>query len=309
MSTAIKTEQLTESLAATTPKVVLSVRNLVKRYKDNTLANDGVSLDVYEGQLISILGHNGAGKTTLMRQITAELKPTSGDISIFGIDSIRRPQDVKGLMGVTPQECELFQSLTVHEHLEFFGRLKGLDRKKARERSGRMVEELNMTAYTKKQVGNISGGLKRRVMIGIAMIAEPKILVLDEPTTGLDPASRREVWHQISSVVAAGQTVILTTHYMEEAERLSERIAIMQGGKLVTVGRLEDLYAGIKQSYRLSYKDTYDIDGIGQPVVVYGKSFAELKSIIESEGLAEYSIARVSLEDVYFELTGERLED
>jgi ABC-type multidrug transport system ATPase subunit len=309
MSTVVKTQQPAESLPATTPKVVLSVRNLVKRYRDNTLANDRVSLDVYEGELISILGHNGAGKTTLMRQITTELKPTSGEINIFGIDSIRRPQDVKRLMGVTPQECELFHSLTVREHLEFFGRLKGLDRKKASQRAERMIEELSMTGYAKKQVGHLSGGLKRRVMIGIALIAEPRILVLDEPTTGLDPASRREVWNQISSVVAAGQTVILTTHYMEEAERLSERIAIMQGGKLVTVGRLEDLYAGIKQSYRLSYKDQYNIDGIGQPIVVYGSSFAGLKAITEREGLAEFSIARVSLEDIYFELTGERLED
>src|SRR6185295_3844169 len=137
--------QSIESSAVTTPKVVLSVRNLVKRYRDNTLANDRVSLDVFEGELISILGHNGAGKTTLMRQITTELKPTSGEISIFGIDSIRRPHDVKTLMGVTPQECELFQSLTVHEHLELFGRLKGLDRKNARKRAERMVEELSMT--------------------------------------------------------------------------------------------------------------------------------------------------------------------
>ena len=309
MTTAVRTEHLRDVPTAPGRSVVLSVRDLVKRYKDNTLANDRVSLDVYEGELISILGHNGAGKTTLMRQITTELKPTSGEITVFGIDIIRRPQDVKHLMGVTPQECELFYSLKVLEHLELFGRLKGLDRKKSRQRAEQMVEELSMTAYSKKQVGNLSGGLKRRVMIGIAMIAEPKILVLDEPTTGLDPASRREVWHQISSVVAAGQTVILTTHYMEEAERLSERIAIMQAGKIVTAGRLEDLYAGIKQSYRLSYKDSYDIDGIGQPVVVYGSSFAELKSIIEREGLAEYSIARVSLEDVYFELTGERLEE
>ena len=309
MTTAFRAEQQRDVTTATARSVVLSVRNLVKRYKDNTLANDNVSLDVYEGELISILGHNGAGKTTLMRQITTELKPTSGEIDIFGIDIIRRPQDIKSLMGVTPQECDLFQSLTVLEHLELFGRLKGLDRKKSRQRAERLIEELSMTAYTKKQVGHLSGGLKRRVMIGIAMIAEPKILVLDEPTTGLDPASRREVWHQISSVVAAGQTVILTTHYMEEAERLSERIAIMQAGKIVTVGRLQDLYAGIKQSYRLSYRDSYDIDGIGKPVVVYGSSFAELKSVIEREGLAEYSIARVSLEDVYFEMTGERLED
>jgi ABC-2 type transport system ATP-binding protein len=309
MTSAVKTERPKDITVAVTPRVVLSVRDLVKRYKDQTLANDNVSLDVYEGELISILGHNGAGKTTFMRQITTELKPTSGQIEIFGIDSIRHPQEVKHLMGVTPQECELFQSLTVLEHMELFGRLKGLDKKTAHKRAERMVEELNMTAHTTKQVGNLSGGLKRRVMIGIAMINEPKILVLDEPTTGLDPASRRDVWHQISSVVAAGQTVILTTHYMEEAERLSERIAIMRGGKLVTVGRLEDLYAGIKQSYRLSYKDSYNIDGIGQPVVVYGSSFAELKSVIEREGLAEYSIARVSLEDVYFELTGERLED
>jgi len=307
MSTVVKPEQMASPIG-TSQKVVLSVRDLVKEYKDQTVANDHLSLDVYEGELISILGHNGAGKTTFLRQITTELRPTSGSITLFDTDVIRHPQEVKQLMGVTPQECELFHSVTVREHLELFGRLKGLDRKRARTRATQMIEELNMVQYANKQVGLLSGGLKRRVMIGIAMVAEPKILVLDEPTTGLDPASRREVWHQISAYVAAGQTVILTTHYMEEAERLSERIAIMRGGKLVLVGRLEELYGSIKQSYKLSYRDSFNIDGIGQPVVVYGSSFAELKSIIEREELAEYSIARVSLEDVYFELTGERLE-
>jgi ABC-type multidrug transport system ATPase subunit len=292
---------------AAIPAPALRVRGLVKTYRDGTTANCGIDLDVRPGEVLAILGPNGAGKTTFLRQITTELRPTSGEITIFDIDAIAQPVQAKRLMGITPQEAGVFQNLTVREHLELFGRLKGLSARDAGRQVDEIVFELGLGADKDKRVGHLSGGQRRRILIGLALLDRPPLLVLDEPTTGLDPSSRRVVWEVIRRAVADGATVILSTHYMEEAERLSDRIGIIALGRLIASGTLEELLAQVTRSYRVSYRDP--LDPFGNVRVHYCDSFAETQSHIASLQLSEYSIARASLEDVYFELTGGRFSE
>ncbi|MDX6484668.1 MAG: daunorubicin/doxorubicin transport system ATP-binding protein [Gaiellaceae bacterium] len=286
--------------------LAVCVRGLVKRYKDGTEANCGIDLDVRRGEVVSVLGPNGAGKTTFLRQLTTELLPTSGSVSIFGVDAVAEPERAKRVMGITPQEAGLFEALTVREHLELFARLKGLSKRDARADALGVIGELGLVPETLKQVGALSGGQRRRILIGLALLGRPPLLVLDEPTTGLDPSSRRAVWGVIRRAVAGGATIILSTHYMEEAERLSDRVGVIKAGRLVAFGTLDELLSHVERSYRLSYRDP--LDPLGDLCVRRCASFAEAQQYIARALLSEYSIARASLEDVYFELTGEPFE-
>jgi ABC-2 type transport system ATP-binding protein len=286
--------------------LAISVRDLVKHYSDGTEANRGISLDVRRGEVVAILGPNGAGKTTFLRQLTTELRPTAGSVNVLGFDAIAEPERAKRMMGITPQEAGLFEALTVREHFEFFARFKNLTKREAREAAHEVIAELGLVNETNKRVGALSGGQRRRILIGLALLGEAPLLVLDEPTTGLDPSSRRAVWGVIRRAVANGATVILSTHYMEEAESLSDRIAIIAEGRLLAFGTLDELLARLDRSYRLSYRDPFD--PTGEINVRHCASFAEAQQHISQELLSEYSIARASLEDVYFTLTGELFE-
>jgi ABC-2 type transport system ATP-binding protein len=206
-------------------------------------------------------------------------------------------------MGITPQEAGVFERLTVREHFELFARLKHLSTREAREAAREVIAELELIGETNKSVGSLSGGQRRRILIGLALLGRPPLLVLDEPTTGLDPASRRAVWGVIRRAVNTGTTVILSTHYMEEAERLSDRIAVIADGRLIAFGTLDELLARLDRSYRLSYRDP--IDPLSDLRIRYFASFAQAQQHIAGDLLSEYSIARASLEDVYFTLTGE----
>jgi ABC-2 type transport system ATP-binding protein len=283
--------------------VAVRVRELVKRYADGTEANRGIDLDVRRGELISILGPNGAGKTTFLRQISTELRPTSGSIEILGMNAIAAPQRVKQLMGITPQEAGVFESLTVREHFELFARLKNLSKAEARAATSEVISALGLVAETGKRVGSLSGGQRRRILIGLALLGRPPLLVLDEPSTGLDPSSRLAVWGVIRRAVTDGATVILSTHYMEEAERLSDRIGIIAQGRLIAFGTLDELLGRLERSYRLSYRDP--LDPFGELCVRYFANFNKAREHVAAGELSEYSIARASLEDVYFTLTGE----
>ena len=284
------------------PPLAVCVRGLVKHYGDGTEANRGIDLNVRRGEVVSILGPNGAGKTTFLRQLTTELRPTAGSVEVFDVDAIREPQRAKRLMGITPQEAGLFEALTVREHFEFFARFKHLAKSAARAAAHEVIAELGLVPETDKRVGALSGGQRRRILIGLALLGRPPLLVLDEPTTGLDPSSRRTVWQVIRRAVGAGATVILSTHYMEEAERLSDRIGIIAEGRLIAFGTLDELLARLERSYRLSYRDP--LDPLGDLHVRFCPSFAAAQQHVARELLSEYSIARASLEDVYFTLTG-----
>jgi len=291
----------------TSSMAAVYVRGLVKRYKNGTKANRGIDLDLYPGELISILGPNGAGKTTFLRQLTTELRPTSGSIEIFGIDAVAAPQRAKQLMGITPQEAGVFESLTVSEHLELFARLKRVSSAVARQQTAKVIEALDLAGETKKRVGSLSGGQRRRVLIGLALLGHPPLLVLDEPTTGLDPSSRMAVWGVIRRAVTDGAAVILSTHYIEEAERLSDRVGVISRGRLIACGSLDQLLGQLERSYRLSYRDA--LDPFGKLCERYFASFADAQRMVAHEKLSEYSIARATLEDVYFRLAGERFAE
>ncbi|HLR05767.1 MAG TPA: ABC transporter ATP-binding protein [Pyrinomonadaceae bacterium] len=285
-------------------RAAIRVRGLVKQYRDGTEANRGIDLEVRRGELVSILGPNGAGKTTFLRQITTELKPSAGSVEIFGLDAVAAPQQAKRAMGITPQEAGVFETLRVREHLELFGGFKGLAKREARRSATEILHELDLDAEANKRVGDLSGGQRRRILIGLALLGNPPLLVLDEPTTGLDPVSRRAVWKVIRRRVTDGCTVLLSTHYIEEAERLSHRVAIISAGKMIAIGTLDELLSRLTKSYRLSYRERLD-----ETQVRYFAAFAEAQRYIAEQRIAEYSLARASLEDVYFELTGHRFED
>jgi ABC-2 type transport system ATP-binding protein len=214
----------------------ISIRALTKRYKKGALANDAIDLDVPAGSIYGLLGPNGAGKTTLVRQLTGELLPTSGEITVAGVDVVRNPMAAKWLMGIVPQEAGTFEVVTTEDHLKLFGRLRGLGIGAARARAEQLMQQLDLLPHRDKQSRHLSGGLRRKLLVGMALVADPRVLVLDEPTTGLDPRSRREVWDLITSVRSTGATVLLTTHYMEEAEALCNQVAIIGEGRVLARG-------------------------------------------------------------------------
>ncbi len=287
-------------------EVAVRIRDLGKVYRNGTEANRGISLEVRRGEIVAVVGPNGAGKTTFLRQLTTELRPTKGSVTVFGVDAVAEPERAKRSMGITPQEAGLFERLTVREHFELFARLKRLSKREARVAAQQIIDDLGLAADTNKKVGILSGGQRRRILIGLSLLGRPPLLVLDEPTTGLDPSSRRDVWRLIRRAVDDGATVILSTHYMEEAERLSDRIGVIAKGKLIAFGTLDELLARLERSYRLSYRNP--TDQLSEIQVLYFASFAEVRQHISRALLTEYSIARASLEDVFFDLTGEAFD-
>ena len=219
----------------------VEVSDLNKRYKNGTWANRDISFSVGHGELVGILGPNGAGKTTLVRQITTELLPTSGDVRVMGYSAVSEPLRVKSLMGTIPQEATLFHRLSVRHHLRAFGRFHGLSRKDSRARADELIDALRLGDHRDKEPYELSGGLRRRVLVGIAVIARPLLLVLDEPTAGLDPQSRRDLWSVVTQYKAEGTAVLLTTHYMEEAEELSDRVGIIKDGRMMAMDTVDSL--------------------------------------------------------------------
>ena len=212
---------------------------LVKRYK-NLIAVNRLNLEIHQGELFSLLGVNGAGKTTTIKMLTCITKPTDGDAFIGGYSVNTQPEQVKRLLGVSPQETAVAPNLSVKENLELICGIHGFSKEKTEAKINELTEQFALEAVLKRKAGKLSGGWQRRVSIAMALISEPRILFLDEPTLGLDVIARHELWDMIRSLKGK-VTVILTTHYMEEAESLSDRIGIMKDGKLLAVGAAEEL--------------------------------------------------------------------
>ncbi len=209
----------------------IRIDNLTKRYKDVT-AVDGLSLTIEQGELFSLLGVNGAGKTTTIKMLSCLTQPTSGDAFLQGKSIRQDPGAVKALIAVSPQETAVAPGLTVRENLELICGVHGFSKEKRHAKIEELTELLGLESVIGRKAGKLSGGWQRRLSIAMALISEPKILFLDEPTLGLDVLARSELWDLIRALKAK-VTIILTTHYMEEAEALSDRIAIMKGGKLL----------------------------------------------------------------------------
>lgn len=213
--------------------------SLVKQYK-NITAVDDLSFEISKGELFSLLGVNGAGKTTTIKMLTCLTQPSNGNAYIFGHSIINDSNQIKGLIGVSPQETAIAPNLTVEENLELICGINGFPKEKTRERINELSKQFSLGDVLKRKAGKLSGGWQRRVSIAMALISEPQILFLDEPTLGLDVIARHELWEVIRSL--KGEiTIILTTHYMEEAEALSDRIGIMKNGKLLTIGSVDEL--------------------------------------------------------------------
>lgn len=212
---------------------------LTKKYKDIT-AVDSLDLTVRKGELFSLLGVNGAGKTTTVKMLSCLTKPTSGDAVLLGNSIIQNEKEVKSIIAVSPQETAVAPNLTVKENLELMCGVHGFSRQKSKTKVLEFADRFELGSILNKRAGKLSGGWQRRLSIAMALISEPEILFLDEPTLGLDVIARSELWDVISSLKGK-ITIILTTHYMEEAEALSDRIGIMKDGHLLTVGTAEEL--------------------------------------------------------------------
>jgi len=277
--------------------LAIDIRHLTKRFKNGVLANDAIDLGVPCGVVFGLLGPNGAGKTTLVRQITGELVPSSGSVHVLGIDVQQEPHRSKSLMGIVPQEADVFMALTPEEHLHLFGRLRGLSRVEAAARAQELLGLLDLREHRKKRSFHLSGGLKRKLLVGMAIVASPKVLVLDEPTTGLDPNSRRQVWGLIRSLKQEGASILLTTHNMEEAEALCTSVAILDSGRVLAHGAIEEIRALCSNRFKGTYREN------GAVNAVYGQTHAEVVGRLESLGVEEYAVARTTLEDLYLELT------
>ncbi|VEG54649.1 daunorubicin resistance ABC transporter ATP-binding subunit [Mycolicibacterium aurum] len=227
---------------------MIEVDCLSKTYQGVSALSE-VSLAVPTGSILALLGHNGAGKTTTVQILSTLIPPTSGRARVGGYDVVEQAAQVRESIGVTGQSACLDELLTGRENLALFGRLRGLRRRDARRRADELIEQFDLGRAADRPVQTYSGGMRRRVDIAIALVMTPKVLFLDEPTTGLDPRSRRQVWELVSSLAAEGVTVLLTTQYLEEADVLSDSIVILNAGRVVASGTSEELKARTGATY------------------------------------------------------------
>ena len=217
----------------------IQTTGLTKRYKQIT-AVDRFHLEIQQGELFSLLGVNGAGKTTAIKMLSCLIKPTAGDALVGGYSILKEPEQVKHLIGVSPQETAIAPNLSVKENLELICGIHGFSKEKTKAKISELQQQFSLERVLHRKAGKLSGGWQRRVSIAMALISEPQILFLDEPTLGLDVIARRELWDVIHALKGK-ITIILTTHYMEEAEKLSDRIGIMKNGNLRAIGTVEEL--------------------------------------------------------------------
>ncbi len=307
--------------------VAVRVEGVRKSYGE-VEAVRGVSFEVLDGELFGLLGPNGAGKTTLMRMIVGILPPDEGRIEIKGIDVWRSPKAVKRIIGYSPQENVAYSDHTGYENLMFYAGLYGIPRGEARRRAKELLELVGLSDAANRRVETYSGGMKRRLNLAIALVNDPEVLILDEPTTGLDPRVRREVWDVLLKLRGEGKSILMATHYMEEAEALSMRVGIMDEGRIVALDNPEEL----KRRVGLRSVIEVEISGEGNPIPILSEFSADGKVLsrdrvyrvytMDPEGdvprlvsrlaSAGFKIVRVSveeptLEDVFLKLTGKRL--
>jgi len=303
---------------------LIHARGLVKRFGSFT-AVDGIDLDLQRGEAFGFLGPNGAGKSSTMRMIGCVSPPSAGELSILGLDPLTDGREIRSRLGVVPQEDTLDSELTVRENLLIYGRYFGLPRDVIRERTARLLDFVELSDRADDQVEPLSGGMKRRLTIARSLINEPDVLLLDEPTTGLDPQARHVVWDRLFRLKQQGVTLVLTTHYMDEAEQLCDRLVVMDAGKIAAEGSPRELIerystpevlelrfdpadhqqaaeklAGVPAQRREVLADRvllYVDDGDAALAVVHRYGLEPLTSLVR----------RSTLEDVFLHLTGRQL--
>lgn len=241
---------------------VIKVRNLVKKF-GRFIANDNLNFDVYEGEIFGFLGANGAGKTTAIRILSGLSEPTSGEVTVAGFDARRESEKIKRNIGYMCQKFSLYEDLTVKENIALYGGIYGMKKSMIKERTGELLEKLHFREYENRLISDLPMGLRQKLAFSVAILHEPKIVFLDEPTGGVDPITRRQFWEMIYETATRGITVFVTTHYMDEAE-YCDRISIMSEGKIVALDTPEQL----KKQYKASTVEEVFIK-IARPVVNY----------------------------------------
>jgi ABC-2 type transport system ATP-binding protein len=301
----------------TTPSI--EAHDLTKHFGD-LVAVDHLSLSVSPGEIFGLLGRNGSGKTTTVRMLTTLLRPTSGAAVIAGFDVVRQPDDVRRSSGVTLQDAALDPNMTGREHLNLIGRLLLFGKKEAAARSTEILEAFGLNVAADRRIGTYSGGMQRRLDIATALFSRPPVLFLDEPTTGLDPQSRRALWEEILRLRADGTTVLLTTQYLEEADQLADRIGVIDGGKLIAGGTPSELRAAhglrtitVPGDHHLTTLAATVVAGTVTardgltiidvlPDASIDEALAQIRSVAGT--LEDVTITKASLEDVFVHLTG-----
>ncbi len=297
------------------------------KYYNKLAAVNGVNLNIGQRELFSLLGPNGAGKTTTISMLCCLLKPTSGTAQVMGHDITKESFKVKELIGVSPQETAISERLNCLENLTLVGRIHSLSTEQIRQRSRELVRLMGLTGREKERVGTFSGGLKRRLSIAMALIHDPPVIFLDEPTLGLDPQARRAMWQHIAQL-KKGKTILLTTHYMEEADSLSDKIAIIDEGRIVTSGTPTQLKGSLKTAtstmlvhgknitpevittLRSKYAEVNEVDG-GLRISHQALDFKALTEHLYSLSVTVSSatLEQPSLEDVFLQITGKEYRD
>jgi ABC-2 type transport system ATP-binding protein len=290
----------------------------------------GISLEIPAGETFGLLGPNGAGKTTTLSMLSTLLKPSRGDVLVFGASAVGDPAEVRRRVGLAPQQISLYPTLTGEENLAFFGRLHGVGPAAGRQRVERLLELVGLAARRADPVHTYSGGMQRRLNLACSLIHEPRLLLLDEPTAGVDPQSRENLFEVIQRIASAGTTIVYTTHYIEEAERLCDRIAILDEGRIAAVGTLQELLGMIGMGEVIEIRgaaaarraDSFealpevvkverDEDVVRLYVSSASRALTLLAGLLRESGdqIESLEVYRVSLERVFMHLTGKALRD
>ena len=307
--------------------------NLMKTYnKGSVQAFDGLSLDVEEGTVLGVLGPNGAGKTTTVRILATLLSPDSGRANVAGIDVLKHPDEVRKIIGLSGQYAAVDETLTGWDNLIMFGRLYHLSAKAASARAVELLEQFRLTESAKRPIRTYSGGMRRRLDLAASLIVRPKVLFLDEPTTGLDPRGRQDMWGVIDELVKGGVTLLLTTQYLEEADHLADEIAVIDHGKVIARGTSDTLkkqvggerleivvenenMAAVKEIVAKVSGSAINVDeGLRQvsaPVTTGSKALLEAAKLLDEKGIhpLDIGLKRPSLDDVFLALTGHVAEE
>jgi ABC-2 type transport system ATP-binding protein len=307
---------------------VIQTINLIKEYGD-IKAVDNVSLNIRKGEIFGFLGPNGAGKTTTINILVGLSLPTSGTAKIAGLDVTKHPIGIRKKLGIAAQDAYFDHHLSIKDNLFYHGLLYGLPRKELKKRVDTALQWSKLEKYSDKKFRNLSGGMQRRLVVARAMLSDPEILLLDEPTTGLDPQTRRQVWEFIKNLKEVGKTVLLTTHYMEEADILCDRIAIIDHGRIIARGTPDELKKMLDKNITIEItvnpevmnnhieKDLNDMSGVNYVemksnrirIGVDDDAIVEqvLKSLITKTKISEINIIRPTLDDVFLHLTGREI--
>lgn len=310
---------------------IVETRDLTKKFNGRKAVNC-LNLTIEKGELFGLLGPNGAGKSTTVAMLSTILGPTQGTAIVGGHDIKKHPKEVRKLIGVVPQEGSIYDDLTAMENLMYFGKLHGVEGKKLRKRAEKLLELVQLKNRTKDRVKTFSGGMKHRLNLVVGLVHEPRLLFLDEPTTGLDPAARLLVWEFIKQLQAQGITIFLTTHYMDEADYLCDRVAIMDRGKIIAIGTPTELKRSIGKLEAIEIKtakkapDTFltkarklrgikkvgrTSEGLRLLTPAADTLLAQVSRLASETGvhIVSLNIAQPTLEDVFIKLTGKMLRD